>query len=230
MIKAVLFDLDGVLLDAVGWHQEAFIRAVKQVAGYDITEEFHMEHLNGLPTKTKLAWLAKQKLVEAKHSKDIYRVKQSKTIEIIKEANGDVFDQYGNLKMTKNLLRDTEKRAMMEMLHADGIKTACVTNSINDSTYKMLDYADLYSKLDHIVTNEDVRHPKPHPEGYWNAMTHFGVLPSETLIIEDSPKGVAAAKATGAHVWVVEGPHQVIWKNLAEVLKDAGTNPDGRTG
>jgi len=224
MIKAVLFDLDGVLVDAVGWHQEAFIRAVKEVSGYEITEEFHMEHLNGLPSKKKLEWLSRKKLVEVRHHDDIYKIKQTRTLDIISEANGEYVDPETHRNMTKRLLWDTKKQAMMDMLRADGIRIACVTNSIRKSTYKMLDYTGLHRKIDYLITNEDVKHPKPHPEGYWLAMIEFGVLPEETVIIEDSPKGLAAAKATGAHVWHVEGPHEVNWMNLAEVLKNAQSN------
>ena len=52
MIKAILFDLDGVLVDAVKLHEKAFLEAVKPYR--EIDEEYHINHLNGLPTKKKL--------------------------------------------------------------------------------------------------------------------------------------------------------------------------------
>ena len=58
MNKAVLFDLDGVLVDACDWHYEALNRALKQVSNYEISREDHTTTYNGLPTKRKLQMLA----------------------------------------------------------------------------------------------------------------------------------------------------------------------------
>ena len=50
------------------------------------------------------------------------------------------------------------------------------------------------------LSNENVKFAKPHPEIYWKAMSYFGALPEETLIIEDSPTGLTSAYKSGANV------------------------------
>ena len=82
----------------------------------------------------------------------------------------------------------------------------------------MLDRSGLLSQFNILISNEDIVHPKPHPEGYWKAMSTFGVTPEETLIVEDSIKGVQAAEATGANVWKVQNATEVTWDNLVRTM------------
>jgi beta-phosphoglucomutase len=63
--------------------------------------------------------------------------------------------------------------------------------------------------LDVVVSNQDVARGKPDPEMYVKAMATLGVLPEETLVVEDNENGVKAATAAGAHVLVVDGPEDV---------------------
>ena len=58
----------------------------------------------------------------------------------------------------------------------------------------VIDYMDL------ILSNEDVKNPKPHAEIYWKAMSEFSLSPEDTLIIEDSPYGLLAAQRSGASI------------------------------
>jgi HAD superfamily hydrolase (TIGR01509 family) len=60
-----------------------------------------------------------------------------------------------------------------------------------------------------IVSNEDITHAKPHPEGYIKALVLLGCVPSDAIIIEDSPKGIQAAERTGAKVVVVANATEV---------------------
>jgi dTDP-glucose pyrophosphorylase len=67
------------------------------------------------------------------------------------------------------------------------------------------------------MSNEDVKNSKPHPEIYWKAMSEIGVLPEETLIIEDSPYGLRAAYGSNANVLRVKNPQEVTYTKI--VLK-----------
>lgn len=149
-IKVVLFDLDGVLVDACEWHYEALNRALLDVAGLEISREDHLETYNGLPTKVKLGMLRDQGLVREDQEEDIYRLKQENTVDAI-----SAFAE-----------TDISKVEMFEALRDAGIKAACVTNSIRETAEKALKTSGLFDFLEFIVTNEDVRSPKPHPEGY----------------------------------------------------------------
>lgn len=203
-MKAVLFDLDGVLVDAVKLHKDAFVNAVRKVSGVSIHDDFHESELNGLPTKTKLDLLVGRKIIQASHAQQISDLKQAETIGLIK----------------RDIKHDPQKVALIRTLKADGIRVACVTNSIRDSALLMLQQIGVIGDLDLVISNQEVKYPKPHPEGYWKAMMHFGVMPTDTLIVEDAPKGIQAAKASGASVWQVSGPEQVTWMNLAKILAD----------
>ena len=54
MLKMIIFDMDGVLVDACGWHKDALNEALEEVADFRLTEEEHEKHFNGLPTMVKL--------------------------------------------------------------------------------------------------------------------------------------------------------------------------------
>jgi HAD superfamily hydrolase (TIGR01509 family) len=73
----------------------------------------------------------------------------------------------------------------------------------------MLRYAGLYDYMDLIIGNDEVKNPKPDPEIYHLAMQKLQITPEETIIVEDSPHGVEAAKASGAEVRVVRGVEDV---------------------
>jgi len=90
---------------------------------------------------------------------------------------------------------------------------------------------DEYFEL--LVSNEDVSRPKPDPEIYSTAMTRIGVKPSETIIVEDSPHGLEAARRSGAHVCQVSGFADVDYfkvRSAIDRVERAGKTAQGRTG
>lgn len=198
MIKAVLFDLDGVLVDACEWHYHALNDALMTVCEYEIPRELHTSTFNGLTTKTKLNMLTEMGEIDAECCEEIAYLKQENTKKWI----------------SNNLKFDAAKTSLISNIGIRGIQVGCVTNCIRETGEFMLKGIGIFSYLDCFITNEDVDIPKPHPDGYWKAMTKLGVIPAETLIVEDSPKGVEAAKATGANVWVVKNAKEVTWENM----------------
>jgi choline kinase/predicted HAD superfamily phosphohydrolase YqeG len=103
-------------------------------------------------------------------------------------------------------------------LRRRGYKLACCSNAIRRSVLTILSKLDLIEQLDLIISNEDVKQGKPHPEMYWKAMSIMGVLPEETLIVEDSPAGLLAAARSRADILRVDSPKDVNIKNIAEKL------------
>ena len=83
------------------------------------------------------------------------------------------------------------------------------SNSVRRTVEEMMQRSNLLAYLDFMISNEDVSLPKPDPEMYLLGMSRLGVTPEETLIVEDNENGVRAARASGAHVMVVEGPDDV---------------------
>lgn len=193
VIKLVIFDMDGVLVDACDWHRKALNMALKEVSGYEISLEDHYSIFNGLPTRVKLSLLVESNKIKKEDSDKIYKMKQDYTIDLINQSAQE----------------DSEKIEMICALKARGLKVACFTNSIKHTAQLMLSKAGVFNLLDMFLSNQDVENSKPAPEGYIKTMENFKMSRNETLIVEDSPKGTKAALASGANVLVVEGPHLV---------------------
>ena len=72
--------------------------------------------------------------------------------------------------------------------------------------------------MDLILSNEDVKNAKPHPEIYWKAMSMMGVLPEQTLIVEDSPTGLLAANRSRANILRVDNPNDLTEEKINSKL------------
>tara|TARA_R100000458_G_C8177213_1_gene175559 strand:+ start:126 stop:752 length:627 start_codon:yes stop_codon:yes gene_type:complete len=197
-IKAILYDLDGVLVDACDWHYHSLNRALKEVVGYDISREDHISVFNGLPTNTKLEMLG----IDGSKARDVWRRKQDYTIDVIEEM----------------AMPTEEKTELHEETKSMGIKSCCVTNSINMTAELMLKKTDQLKYMDFIIANEDVVNNKPNPDCYLLAISSLQLKPEECLIVEDSPKGLEAAYDTGAHVLEVENSLEVNKENIINAL------------
>jgi HAD superfamily hydrolase (TIGR01509 family) len=204
VIKLVIFDMDGVLVDACDWHKIALNEALLEVSGYTISEDDHIKYYNGLPTKVKLRRMVELGFIAENHVNKIYNVKQQKTKEII----------------IHHASVDQGKMDLMRWIKEQNIHIACFTNSIRETAYMMLDKIGVVDSLELLVTNQDVISPKPSPEGYNKILNHFGVTPAEAIIVEDSPKGIQAAKETGCSVMQVKNAKEVVIKNLEEFINE----------
>lgn len=187
-ISCVLFDLDGVLVDATDWHYEALNRALR-LFGFDITRYEHLSGYNGLPTRKKLEMLSLEKgLPSALHGM-LNRLKQVYTRDEVLTRCRPVF----------------EKEYMLSRLRSEGYRLAVCSNSIRESLELMIHQSGLDQYFDFLVSNEDVRKPKPDPEIYTAAIARMSVTPGAVLIVEDAPHGLEAARRSGAHLCQVSG-------------------------
>jgi HAD superfamily hydrolase (TIGR01509 family) len=191
-IKAVVFDMDGVLIDAREWHYEALNRALA-LLGYEITRYEHLTTYDGLPTKSKLRMLSVERGLPGELHAFLNSLKQQYTLELVATSCKPVFHhQYA-----------------LSQLKASGYLLGVASNSVRRTVEEMMERSDLMRYLDVMFSNEDVSRPKPDPEMYLSAMERLGVRPEETVIVEDNENGVKAARASGANVLVVEGPDDV---------------------
>ncbi len=202
MIKAVLFDLDGTLCDCTELHYHSLNKALLEVCGTEISRPEHLDKFNGLPTNKKIEMLASEGRVNLSDKSKIWALKQHHTKQLISE-----------------LLRpDPVKIELHQALRSLGIKVACVTNSIRETASLMLQATGQLDLMDLLLGNDQMRFPKPHPEGYIRGMVTFQSMPEETLIVEDSPYGIQSAKASGANVWEVSGFEEVTLENIKKYL------------
>ncbi len=206
MIKAILYDLDGVLVDATEWHYESLNAALKEVCGFVIKRDEHISTFNGIPTIKKLEILNNQGRLDRKLFDKIWEKKQEKTFEVIE----------------KLAFTDASKIRLHEQ--TKNFKKVCVTNSIRKSAMLMLEKTGQSQYMDFVISNEDVRTPKPSPEGYKIAIEKLNLDVKECMIVEDSPKGLDAARQSGANVYEVSGYHEVTLENILNKISYFNTN------
>ena len=200
-IRAVLFDLDGVLVDATEWHYEALNRALG-LFGYTISRYEHLTTYNGLPTRKKLEMLSVEKALPRGLHDIIAKTKQKYTREEIMRNCTPVF----------------EKEFMIRQLKRDGYKLACCSNAVRESVERMLLASGIVEQFDFLISNEDVTKPKPDPEMYLRTFAQLGVAPAECVIVEDAEHGVEAARKTGAHVCRVTGFPEVDYDRIRHFI------------
>ncbi len=198
-ITAILFDLDGVLVEAKEWHYESLNRALR-LFGYEINRVDHLTTFDGLPTRKKLEYLSvTQHLPRGLHQM-INRLKQNYTKEMIAVNCFPVFPiEYALSRL---------KRA--------GYGLAVCSNSVRETLDLMLSRSGLDHYFDFTLSNEDCGRPKPAPDIYVEAMRRLGVTPERALIIEDNQYGIEAAKAAGGRVLEVRDPTEVNYWNIVE--------------
>jgi len=202
-IKAVLFDMDGVLVEAKEWHYEALNRAL-DLFGMAISRVDHETTFDGLPTSRKLEMLSIERGLPRELHSFLNEMKQRYTTEMVHTLCKPRFAQ---------------ERAL-SMLKAMGYRMSVCSNSIRSTVQLMMDKANLSPYLDLMVSNEDVSRPKPDPEMYCKAMAHFGLSPDECLIVEDNDNGIKAAKASGAHLLVVQDVSQTSIDNILGRIRE----------
>jgi HAD superfamily hydrolase (TIGR01509 family) len=203
MIKAILFDMDGVLIDAKDWHYEALNRALEHF-GYTISRESHLSTFDGLPTRKKLQLLTDSRGLPKGLHNFIHALKQSYTLEISYERCKPMFNhQYALSRLKK-----------------DGCKLAVCSNSVRQSIEAMMSLSSLSVFLDLLVSNQDVKKGKPNPEMYLKAMQILNVEPHECLILEDNEHGIQAAVASGGHLLKIGIPDDVTYQAITNRISE----------
>lgn len=200
MMKLIIFDMDGVLVDAKKIHFETLNAALDDQ--YKISWEEHLSTYDGLKTKDKLNLLSKNKKLPETEHENVYNKKQALTLVAIQNINSN-----------SNLIKCIE-------YFAKKYKLAVCSNSIRKTTLSILSKLDIIQYFDLITTNEDVNNPKPYPEMYWKTMSYFGCLPEETMIVEDSPVGLLAASKTGCNILRVLSSNDITIKNIENKLEE----------
>jgi HAD superfamily hydrolase (TIGR01509 family) len=196
-IEAVIFDMDGVLIDAKDWHYESLNKALA-LFGYSISRFDHLVTYDGLPTRKKLEMLSRERGLPAPLHNFINQLKQDYTLEMIYTRCKPIF----------------QHEYALARLHADGYRIAVASNSIRATVELMMDRAALKPYLDLLISNQDVAKAKPDPEMYNITIQRLGLQPRQCLVVEDNQNGIKAAEAAGAHVMVVGSVMDVTYPNV----------------
>lgn len=203
MTKLIIFDLDGVLIDSKEIHYAALNKAISLFSDqYIISREEQEKTYEGLPTKLKLKLLTQNKgLPESLHAQ-ISDAKQVFTKEML-----DLI-QY-----------DNELVAICNLIKTNDINIAVASNSIRFTIDQCLSNLGIIEYVDHIVSNEDVKFPKPHPEIYWKTMSYFGCIAEEVVIFEDSIVGKLAATDSKANLIEVKNRKDLNFQKIERAIK-----------
>ncbi|AGE55573.1 hypothetical protein ATCVMN08101_221R [Acanthocystis turfacea Chlorella virus MN0810.1] len=200
-VKAIIFDLDGVLFDGVDLHFKSFNKALSHVdEKYAISSEDE-RNFNGIPTRMKL-----KKLTEERgFPEDLHQLAWEKKQQFFLES-------------ISSMGKDDQKIHLMSSLKELGYKIAVASNSIMATVVDVLTRKGLIGFVDLYLSNDDVTHPKPNPEIYTLCVQKLGLSPAECIIVEDSFVGKVAANASGCHVLPVRNPDDVVLDRILNYI------------
>ncbi|MEM4364145.1 MAG: HAD family phosphatase [Candidatus Diapherotrites archaeon] len=196
MLKAVLFDMDGVIVDTMHLHSKATDFAFSSLG---IAEQRHLlKKFGALPTEEAIKRAFPEKSLEEVSL--IVDLKYKK----LKELASELIILPGFL--------DFFKKVSVEF------KTALVSNSSRDFVEYVVSKLPDFVKFDVIISSSDVVNGKPDPECYLKAAEFLGLNVYECVVIEDSLVGIVAGKAAGMKVVAVETTHDKIFLQDADLI------------
>ena len=200
-IKAIIFDLDGVLFDGVDLHLTALNKALSYAGDKYVISSQDEKRFNGLPTRVKLQRLTEERGLPQHMHETIWKQKQQIVLDVI-----------------QNMERDGEKINVLKNLKAQGYKIAVASNSIRATVETVLVKKGLVEYVDFFLSNEDIDKPKPDAAIYTKCLQKLEMNPTECIIIEDSFVGKTAANASGCHVLPVRCPEDVTLDKIEQYI------------
>ena len=186
-IKAVVFDLDGVLVDTDRFHYLAW-KKVLQDLGKDFTAEDN-EQIKGVARFRALEILLKMKNIE---------MSEVEKMRILRKKNNLYLEHVTDID-DSDILPGVEE--FLELLKFNGLITAIASTS--DNTSIILELTGLKKYFDVVIDGHRVRAPKPDPEVYLETAGELKLSPAEYAVFEDSKAGVLSGKRAGMKVVAV---------------------------
>lgn len=181
-LKAVLFDMDGVLFDSMKWHAKSWKKVMDEYNIPSTEEEFYLyEGMVGFATIRHL--IERDGKIEPTEAiiDEIYQKKSKYFVEM----NDGAIIPYA--------------REMVTLVNNSALKSVLVTGSGQHTLFQKLE--ESFPKMfptNQMVTAYDVKHGKPHPEPYLMGLEKAGSLkPNQAIVVENAPRGVEAAVAAG---------------------------------
>ncbi|GIL04163.1 MAG: phosphoglycolate phosphatase, bacterial [Betaproteobacteria bacterium] len=190
LLRGVLIDLDGTLMDTAP-DLSAAANAMRADFG-----------LPALPVARIAAFVGKgaEVLVHRALTGDLGGRVDDATFE---RARAAFYRHYHAVNGTHAVVFERVPQAL-ELLHAQGLKVACVTNKPREFTVPLLERLALASAFDAVVAGDDVREKKPHPAIVLAGCERLRLAPAQALMIGDSVNDALAARAAGMRVVLVE--------------------------
>lgn len=184
MLQAIIFDMDGVLINSSGYIGKSFALVFKKY-GIDISQSDKKKHLGKSLSDQMKIWKEEFNIQQEINVEDFSKEALTYQLEFMK-------DELHPNKYIQKLIADAKKK---------GIKIAVGTSSHKERAITMLKLVEIFDKLDILVTFEDVEKGKPSPDIFLKAAELVNVQPENCVVIEDALNGIQAARA--AHMKVI---------------------------
>jgi beta-phosphoglucomutase len=184
--RAILFDMDGVVVDSMRYHADGWQTVFKENCGIDLTREdvLRREGMSGL---SSIVDIFIEKGIEVPSESELVRLREKK-LELFEQNEIQVFP---------------EMRTILEFLHFKNIRMGLVTGSLRRSVQHVLK-DDILKYFRAIVTVDDISIGKPHPQPYLYGIDRLGVEKSSVLAVENAPMGITSAKGAGIDCFAIE--------------------------
>lgn len=204
MIKACIFDLDGVIVDTAKYHYKAWKRLAEEL-GFEFTEKDN-ERLKGVSRMTSL-----EILLEIGNKKGEFT--EEEKIKLATKKN-EWYREYITKMGKDEILPGVE--GFLELLRQHGIKIAIGSASKNAKT--ILERIDLIDKFDSIIDGTKITKAKPDPQVFTKAADEMNEKYENCVVFEDSQSGIDAALAAGMKAIAVGNPENL--KNSHKIIAD----------
>ena len=210
MIRAVIFDLDGTLLDSERLTAGVYMQAVLGLRRNGITEDQITElykQVVGLGSREATCTLFLGQLgLEPECRALLTRYDVREPWQVLSAIRDGLYEE---MVSGSTVLKDSELTHNVDLLRtarSQGYRTGLATSSMTDYAYRMLSALELEEQMDVVLGRDQVQNPKPDPEIYLTAARMLDVPPQECLVVEDSAIGTRAGLAAGMRVIAVTSP------------------------
>ena len=177
-IKAVIFDMDGVITDTMPYHYQAWKIVFEKI-------DIHVTHLDIYIREGQTGEKALIEIFE--------KYEKPYNAEIIASILKNKESTFKRIVKKRFIIG---ARSFIKNLHKNGFQLGLVTGTAYHELLKILP-PHLFNKFDVIVTGTDVKRGKPHPEPYLKALKKLNVKPQDAVVIENAPSGIESAKCAG---------------------------------
>lgn len=181
-MKGILFDMDGVLLDAMPFHADAFQIAFRELVDLDIDMK-DVYLLEGMPGPDLIKEVLKKNGSSSYSDENI--------IKKISKRKKDLFEKNEHAKPFEGV------RELLNSLEGSDCLRAVVSGASENEVQSLLKKNDLLEGFDLVISGEDLEEGKPSPEPFVSALKKLGLNANEAIVVENSPLGVNSAVKAG---------------------------------
>jgi len=182
MKKYILFDHDGVLVDTEQWYFKASERALAEI-GFSLNKQQYLQDMAkgiGSWAQARSAGIDEQTITKLRDARDDYYQEYLRTENV--EIDGVVETLADLSNYVRMAIVTTAKRTDFDLIHEN---------------------LQIVRLMDFVLVREDFQLAKPHPEPYLTGLNRFGASKEETLVVEDSARGLNSAVAAGIDCAIV---------------------------